>query len=186
MLRSHTPGVCKMQSQFKMCVQISIFLCYNELMITIRPCLSTDWNTLQKLNDEVFQDNLTYDPDIVVDGALSDKGKKYFQDVLHDKDSYCLIAEETGQPVGYIVGRPKKYSYRKGRYFEIDNMGVSPTHRSKGIGSKLIEKVTAWAVENGYTKLIVNAYSKNTAGVAFYKTNGFGEIDTTLERKIKV
>jgi len=94
---------------------------------------------LQILNNEVFQDNLTYDPDLVADYALSEKGINYFKLVLKDKNSCCFIAEEDGKPVGYIVGNPKKYSYRKSRYFELDNMGVSPKYRSHGIGSKLIK-----------------------------------------------
>ena len=108
-------------------------------MISIRPCLPTEWKMLQILNNEVFQDNLTYDPDLVADYALSEKGINYFKLVLKDKNSCCFIAEEDGKPVGYIVGNPKKYSYRKSRYFELDNMGVSPKYRSHGIGSKLIK-----------------------------------------------
>jgi len=51
------------------------------------------------------------------------------------------------------------------------------------VGSKLIEVLIQWAREQAYEKIIVNAYFINIAGIAFYKKNGFGEIDTTLERK---
>ena len=155
-------------------------------MITIRLCLPTEWSTLQKLNDEVFQDNHKYDPDLVKDWALSDAGENYFQRILRDKNSCCFIASADKNPVGYIVGSPKKYSYRKSRYFEIDNMGVSPNYRSKGIGSKLIERLIVWAEENNYDKLIVNAYFSNASAIEFYKKNGFNEIDISMERKIKL
>ncbi|OGK58937.1 hypothetical protein A3H84_04410 [Candidatus Roizmanbacteria bacterium RIFCSPLOWO2_02_FULL_40_13] len=75
-------------------------------------------------------------------------------------------------------------SYKKSKYLEVENMGVIPEYRSKGIGAMLMENAKKWAKENGYQKLFVNSYFKNQKAIDFYKRNGFEEIDISLEVKI--
>ena len=150
----------------------------------IRHPLPTEWNKIQLLNDEVFADNITYDPDLKRDWAISEVGKQYFQELVTDDEQVCFVAEDDNMLVGYIAAAPKELSYRKSKYLEIDNMGVNPEYRGKGVGTLLIEEVKKWAKENGYNKLFVNSYFKNTSAIAFYKKNGFEEIDVSLEMKI--
>lgn len=153
-------------------------------MITIRRAEKKDIPILLSMNHEVFVDNKQYDDDLLMEWSSSEKGKTYFSELLGDPQKYCLIAEESGHPAGYIACSPKKYGYRKSRYLEIDNMGVNPEFRSQGIGSKLISEVLQWAKSKGYEKLYVNAYFQNKKGVEFYRKNGFGEIDLGMERTI--
>lgn len=150
----------------------------------IRPARKNEVSQLQKLNDEVFTDNQKYDPDLILDWAQSDKGKKYFTDLLNDPKNYCLVAEVDHKLIGYIAASPKIIDYRKSKYLEIENMGVSPAYRGQGIGSLLIKKCLAWTKSRGFQKIYVNAYFANLKGIAFYRKNGFSEIDLCLERKI--
>lgn len=95
-----------------------------------------------------------------------------------------FVAEEKVILVGYINGGTKDITYRKAKYFEIDNLGVLPKYRQTGVGTKLLETVTSWAKENGYQKIYVSSYIKNQKAVAFYKNKGFQEIDISLEKVI--
>jgi ribosomal protein S18 acetylase RimI-like enzyme len=154
-------------------------------MIKIRPVTPSEWPHLQDLNNEVFIDNAQYDPDIIVDWALSEKGKKYFQEVSFDSTYICLVAEnEDGKLVGYIAGAPKDYSYRKSKYIELGDMGVIPEYRSQGIGANLVQEFLKSAREKGYQKAVVSSYSGNEKGVRFYKKCGFEPIDISLERSL--
>lgn len=63
-------------------------------------------------------------------------------------------------------------------------MGVIPGFRSQGIGSLFIEKLSEWARTKGFQKYYLNSYFKNTKAIAFYKKNGFSEIDVILDRAI--
>ena len=139
---------------------------------------------LQNLNDEVFVDNHKYDFDLKMDWAQSETGRKYFTDVLNNPEAICLIAEEDDKSVGYLVAAPKDFSYRLSKYIEIENMGVSPKFRSKGIGAQLVEKCLELAKEKGYQKIYVNAYSENTKAIAFYEECGLKKIDVSLEKDI--
>lgn len=154
-------------------------------MITTRSANKNDLEVIQVLNQEVFIDNQQYDPDLKMDWTKSPKGINYFTNLLNNPEFCCLIAEDAGKPVGYIAATPRKVSYLKGKYFEIDNMGVSPEYRSKGIGSLLIDKCLEWAKIKGYNKLHVNAYFTNKKALNFYKKNGFSEIDISLQINIQ-
>ena len=129
-----------------------------------------DVRVLQELNQEVFIDNYQYDQDLIMDWALSEKGEQYFSNLVKDKQAYC-----------YLAGREKKFSYRKNRYFEIENMGVIPKYRSQGIDKMLINQAKQWAREQGYQTIFVNSYFHNLKAIAFYKRNNMAEIDLSLE-----
>ena len=154
------------------------------MIMEIRAAQKDEVEKLQNLNQEVFMDNQKYDSDLVMDWAITEPGKQYFTDVLSDPESCCFIVEDSGKAIGYISCRARKISYRKSKYVEIDNMGVIPEYRSKGIGTKLIEKSLEWAKSKGYQKMFVNSYFYNTKAIQFYKKSGFSEIDLVLDRNI--
>src|SRR5258708_26860280 len=106
-------------------------------MIQIRHARKEEVNTLQHLNKEVFIDNQTYDEDIAMDWSLSQKGNEYFTQLLNNASALCLIAEYDGKIVGYAAANLKTFGHRKSRYLEVENIGVIPDYRSKGIGTKL-------------------------------------------------
>lgn len=153
-------------------------------MVKIRRADKSDIGKLQELNDEVFIDNQKYDSDLLMDWAKSIKGRVYFTNLLKNSNSLCLVAIYYEKFVGYIAAAPKDFGYRKSKYLEIENMGVIPNYRSKGIGSKLMEKCLEWAKKKGFDRIYVNSYLANSQAIDFYKKNGFSEIDISLERKI--
>lgn len=84
-------------------------------MVNIRPAGKDEVKVLQDLNDEVFIDNQKYDADLDMDWAQSDKGKKYFTELLDNTEACCFIAEDNEKKIGYIAAGPKPVSYRKSR-----------------------------------------------------------------------
>jgi ribosomal protein S18 acetylase RimI-like enzyme len=155
-------------------------------MITLRNATTSDVGMLQNLNDEVFVDNCKYDTDLDMNWAKGTAGFAYFTQLVENKDAFCIIAEDEGRvPIGYLAASPHPISYRKSRYIELENMGVIPTYRSKGVGSLLMAEFSKWAKKHSFDKILVNAYSANTGAVEFYKRNGFEVIDVTLEKSVK-
>lgn len=116
--------------------------------------------------------------------AHSHIGKEYFTKLLNNPEACCLIAEENGKKIGYIAAIPKKITYRISKYVEIDNMGVIPKYRSKGIGTMLMNRCLEWAKAQGFQKAYVNSYFHNQMAIRFYKRNGFSEIDVSLEKNL--
>jgi ribosomal protein S18 acetylase RimI-like enzyme len=151
-------------------------------MIHIRHAEKEEVQDLQNLNNEIFVDNAKYDSDLNMDWPLSEKGKVYFTELVHDVNALCLIVEDENKKVGYLAAREKEIEYRNSRYLEIENMGVNPEYRSKGIGKLLVQKCFEWAKEKGFKKVYVSSYAQNTKAVDFYKNNGFEGVDVGLER----
>jgi len=129
-------------------------------------------------------DNVAYDPDLDMDWAKSDKGKAHFTKIFENPDSQCFVADNAGVLVGYIVLSERCIDYRKSRCVEINDLGVTPTYQSKGIGSLLMQKAVEWAKGRGYQKMYVSCYFANTRAVAFYKKNGLTEMDIGLEKDL--
>lgn len=150
-------------------------------MITLRPLKPEEWQIFQKLNNEIFEDNSQYDADLIVEWAFTPVGEKYFKEHLADPKCITFVAEDEGNAVGYIACAPREFSYRHKKYLEIDNMGVSPSHRSMGVGSMLISKAKEWAKVQRYDRIFVTAYHDNISGCNFYKKNGAKEIDTSFD-----
>jgi diamine N-acetyltransferase len=150
----------------------------------IRQARKDEIKKLQDLNDKAFADNPNYDPDLDLNWAQSDEGKKYFTNAVNSSDNYFLVAEEKSTLVGYLAAAPKHFDFRKSNYIEIENLGIIPEYRSKGLGKKLIEKCLKWAKEKGYQKAYLRCYFKNTHALSFYKNNGFSEISVSLEKNI--
>lgn len=152
--------------------------------IIIKNVVSKDWKVLQKLNSEVFISDSANDIDLNIEWPFTNDGVQYYKDLADRKIGNCVIAWSGNEPCGYVAMSIKDFGYRKSKYVEVDNMGVSPQFRSRGIGHLLIEAVKKWAVSQGATKLYVSAYFNNISGIKFYKREGFNEIGLELETGI--
>lgn len=63
--------------------------------------------------------------------------------------------------------------FYSGRYLEMDNVVVSATHRSKGIGKILNDFVELLAREEGCQMIMLDAYLENEKAHVFYERSGF-------------
>jgi len=155
------------------------------MVIKIRKANSNDWKTIQSLNNEVFQNDKNNDSDLDLNWPYSNKGIKYYKSLSDGTYGNCLVAEINGQAVGYVALVIKDFGWRKSKYIEIENIGVSPDFRSKGIGEKLMKASEEWAKGQGAARLYVEAFWENKRAIKYYKNNGFVEICVGLEKVIK-
>jgi len=85
------------------------------------------------------------------------------------------VAEQRGLIVGFAAGR-EDVSSRKGpvldeneRYFELEELYVSPGLRCRGIGDMLFARAEAFARESGYRRLLLSTATRDTmAMLRFY------------------
>lgn len=143
-----------------------------------------DWQIIQKLNHEVFKDNAKYDQYEDMKWPYSKHGIKYFKKVTSSNKYCCLIVYDNNKPIGYLAGVEKKFGYRTNKVAEIENMGITPSYRSKGIGTKLVSQFRNWCKQQKLTHIYVNSYYKNTKAVNFYKNQGLKPLDISLEGKV--
>jgi ribosomal protein S18 acetylase RimI-like enzyme len=152
--------------------------------MTIREAKKDDLEKLCKLNYEIFADTKKFDSDVIADYALTEEGKGWIEDAISNPKGCCFIAEEEGQMVGYTSGVEKGMTYRKGKYFELVNIGLIPEMRGKGLGEKLLRTIEEWAKEKGYNKVYLNCYFKNRTAIDFYNKHGYEKIEISMEKRI--
>ena len=152
--------------------------------ITIRDAQAEDWKAIQKLNSEVFENDKDNDPDMDLNWPFTEPGIKYYKKITDGTYGHCLIAELDGEAIGYVALAPKDFGYRKSTYIEIENIGVTPAYRSKGVGKLIMNAASEWAKSQGADRLYVEAFWGNTEAIKYYKNNGFVEIGLELEKDL--
>lgn len=152
--------------------------------VVIRIATLDDFENILILNSQVMAAKYDFDDDAVVDFEFSTEGKKYFHDALTHPQGIFFVATKGNKLVGYVNGVHMPVSYRKSKYFELQNLGVLPEVKRKGVGKKLMIAITDWAKAQGFQKIYLNCYTKNTEALAFYRQLGYQDIDICLERSI--
>jgi len=152
--------------------------------IQIREATIDELPALLELNQKIFVKNPQFDRDLILDFSLTPEGIEYFKKEFKREDGCFLFAEQNGKLIGYVNGGSKKFAHRKSKYFEIDNLGVIPEEKGKGIGKLLLDKILEWAKRKDYQKIYLNCYAKNSEALSFYKKSGFNEIDIGLEKTL--
>lgn len=152
--------------------------------LTIRRTTAADGPLLAALNALAFSQNPMFDPDIIADWVNSQSALDYFNGLASD-DNYCIVALSGDEIVGYLSAEPASHIHRQSRFLEIGNLGVHPDHRRQGIASRLLKECETWADQEGYTRLELTCYSKNSGALAYYEQEGFEPVHVILEKSIK-
>lgn len=112
-------------------------------------------------------------PDVFKTATVADF-ERLFAERLEEATSQILVAETAGVVVGHAVTTDEHrgenvYVYAR-RWCEIQQIGVRPEYRRRGIASSLIRHIVASARARGIGAVELNAWTFNeTARVAFQR-----------------
>ncbi len=105
--------------------------------------------------------------------------------IFSDPDQEILVAEEAGQLLGFAVlheiRRPENPFMYERHFLDVDEFGVDPAYRRRGVGKALIDRAKAWAKEQGFDRLELNMWEFNQDALAFYEAVGFRTYRRYLE-----
>jgi GNAT superfamily N-acetyltransferase len=104
---------------------------------------------------------------------------------LLDQKYFVFVAEDAGEPVGFIALYEGYALYAEGAFGTIPELYVRPEYRSKGVGKKLTDKAKEFAATKGWTRLEVTTppLPQFEKTLEFYEKEGFS---ITGGRKLKV
>lgn len=80
---------------------------------------------------------------------------------------HCLVAEENGAAVGFIVAR------ELGAEWEIENIAIESVARKQGIGHELMTEILSLACHGGAESVWLEVRESNEAARRLYKRCGF-------------
>ncbi|BCX50237.1 hypothetical protein HAHE_41450 [Haloferula helveola] len=96
-----------------------------------------------------------------------------FERILDEHPHYQAFGGFAGDEMVALAGAWVATKVWCGRYLEIDNIVVSPDHRSGGYGSRMIQHLEALAKEELCEIIVLDSYTSNHASHRLYHRLGF-------------
>jgi GNAT superfamily N-acetyltransferase len=88
--------------------------------------------------------------------------------------SVALLAEAGGRVVGICTAYLDLLSVRYGLRCWVEDLAVDPSHRSGGIGARLLGRALEWAEEHGASHLELDSGEARRDAHRFYEREGAG------------
>lgn len=88
----------------------------------------------------------------------------------------CLVAEVEGRVVGFALYHPT-YSTWAGRSLYLEDLYVQPEHRGRGLGTALLARVAAEALEQDCARLDWSVLTWNEPAIRVYERIGALRLD---------
>jgi GNAT superfamily N-acetyltransferase len=97
------------------------------------------------------------------------RAREAIADAIAAPDAAVLVAEHRGELLGLCTAYLELNSVRFGRRCWVEDLAVSPSHRSHGIGGELLDAAAEWARERGATHLELDTGLARTDAQRFYE-----------------
>lgn len=107
---------------------------------------------------------------IELDCGLSPWTYAAYQTELKRPDSIILVARNDNATLGFIAGRVPLAPQTDA---EINNIGVLPEFRNRGLGSTLLKNFREVCSERGARVIWLEVRPSNSAAIALYRSHGF-------------
>jgi GNAT superfamily N-acetyltransferase len=91
---------------------------------------------------------------------------------ITDPESEVLVAEHRSELLGFCTAYLELNSVRYGPRCWVEDLAVSPEHRSEGVGKALLDAAKSWARERGATHLELDSGDARGEAHRFYEREG--------------
>ena len=102
--------------------------------------------------------------------------KSYYEQWLNEPDTFILMAEKTGHPIGYafvrIMGGFTTWRTAD-KVAEIETLSILPEFRGLGVGSNLMAAIYAELRKDGIEEVSLGVVATNLKAIRFYERHGF-------------
>ncbi len=155
--------------------------------MVIRKLIESDYDMVVELYKELDEMHVQARPDYFVH---RDKDNIYPKDAflknLAHPDVLQLGVFENGQLVGVVRATLWEESgmVKDVKTVCLDNIYVLPSHRRKGVATKLFTGVELWAKEKGAIRLDLHTWDFNKSAIAMYQAMGMTPQRYVFEKKL--
>jgi ribosomal-protein-alanine N-acetyltransferase len=94
--------------------------------------------------------------------------------LLTDSNSVILVLKVKSEIVGFIIG--KTYMDKKPATGQILTIDVSPNHRRKGIGQRLLQEIEKTFKDKGVKICYLEARESNIGALSLYQRFGYKKV----------
>lgn len=156
------------------------------MTIELSEATGQDAETLAALNAFVQELHLRERPDRFkpVDQEAT---ASWFREWLTRPGTAAWLARVDGTPAGYVVAirrkSPDNAFCAEVTYWEIDQIGVAPDQRKKGVARALVERVVSQAETEGVTQVELASWCFNRDAHEAFRALGFVPMTLRFERR---
>ena len=93
--------------------------------------------------------------------------------LIEHRSGECLVAEDHGQVIGFILGQMKEFAFGAERSGWIEVLGVHPRHMGKGAGKLLGSRLLSMFKKKGATRVFTAVTWDSGDLLAFFRSIGF-------------
>ncbi|MGZ5314809.1 MAG: GNAT family N-acetyltransferase [Solirubrobacterales bacterium] len=111
-------------------------------------------------------------PGSVPPGWEPDRAKQAIAEAIEAERSTVLVAGHRGELLGFCSAYLDLNSVRYGLRCWVEDLAVSPQHRSQGVGKALLDAAKSWARERGATHLELDSGLAREHAHRFYEREG--------------
>jgi len=144
--------------------------------INIRQALPDDIPRLAALLKVLF----SIEEDFTFNEAKQGTG---LQQLINSDHGSVLVAEHTGNIVGMCTGQLTVSTAEGGPALLVEDVVVAEEWRSQGVGRRLMDEMSKWALLAGATRLQLLADKANTRALGFYMNSGWKSTQLICLRK---
>ncbi|MGI9174326.1 MAG: GNAT family N-acetyltransferase [Rhodothermales bacterium] len=140
----------------------------------IRPARREDRDALGALWAALLDEQAALDVRFAPAEDALERWRNDFPVWLQDEQQHLVVAEAKGELVGFITAQrwTPPPVYAEAHEVFIDEAYVRPEVRGKGIGTRLVEEVKAWAAKLDVDRLRLRMLVANEAGRRFWQRQG--------------
>lgn len=153
----------------------------------IRKAVAEDLPAVIELWTELMDFHRDLDPLFTRSAEAADSFLKYLGESMESDDTELIVAEVSGELVGYVLANVSKYPpvFDQEKYGMISDAAVADSYRRQGIGEALVTSATDWFREKGLSRMEMRLLNANPVSCAFWEKMGFVPYMTTLYKDIK-
>lgn len=97
-------------------------------------------------------------------------------DLFGADDAFSLVAEAGGRIVGFCLGNITRKPRSAWCYGYLLWLGVATGFKKRGVGRRMLNRLTDWFVEKGARMMLVDTSAENRRAIEFFKRAGFGSM----------
>ena len=119
--------------------------------------------------------------------------EEYFKKTMEEIKKYegkMFLYKENNEILGPVVGlinneETKEYDFQAPKRGRVSELVVTKKIRSKGIGKKLLDKITQYFKENNCKDILIAVFAYNENAIRFYERNNYHARLIEMTRKIE-
>ena len=155
------------------------------MSIVVRPARREELEAVNELRRMVNDVHVQGRPDIFRPG-FNEALQRHVYDEFNDENTDILVALAGGEICGFAtvqyICRPESPYCLARDFYRVEEFGVAPAHRRKGVATALVKYMKADAKARGFARIELDVWAFNEGALAFYEASGF----TTYRRYMEL